>query len=265
MVVVEDPPVGLVRVGADQPRREADRVLEAEHPVHLAAVEHLLAQVRRHVGDGDPRGVHAREAREGGEEPQRPIVRRAADRSPVQVGRRADRAVGADRDAESRAVVEHIHAQRALARTLRRQRHRGVDVAEPGLVGARRHLAHGRPRAVALVVLHLQPGLAEIAAILGQEEHPMRALPPPIQHHLHPGARLGERRGGQERAGGGQGETTRDEHARTPSWPFPATRRADGAAAARYVGRAGRVTRAPRGRRFFPGPSCRFQAARGKR
>ena len=56
----------LVRIDADQLGGKADGVDVAEHAVDLALHQHLLAQVRLHVGDIDLGAVDLGDFAEGG-------------------------------------------------------------------------------------------------------------------------------------------------------------------------------------------------------
>ena len=124
--------------------------------------------------------------------------------APDEIGRRLDRAVRLDRDREGRAVVEHEDADRRIVGLLRRKFDQRVDVAEAHVVGAIGDLRHGRAGAVALVEGDVEAFLLEVAAVLRQEEHSLRPLILPVQHHPDFGLRLC-----RSREAGGEGQSER--------------------------------------------------------
>ncbi len=215
VVAVIDEAELLVRIDAGGLGREADRVDEAEGPVDLAALEHLLAQVRRHVGDRHLGRVDLGQAREGGEELQRAVIGRTADILALEVLRLLDRSVRLHRDGEGRAVEHHVDAdgrRRIGARLAAGERDQRVDVAEAHVIGAGAHRADRRARAIALVDVEFDAGLPEIAVVLREEEPALRPLVAPVQHHLEADrCGLGDGRGGRHEGKKGRGGSATDD------------------------------------------------------
>jgi hypothetical protein len=153
-----------------------------EDAVDLALHQHLLAQVRLHVGDVDLAAVDLGELAQGREQLERAVVGGAAEGLALEILRRLDRAVRLHRHGEGRLVEHHIDRDRRVVRLLGRQLDQRVDIAEPDIVGAVGDQGNGGARTVALIERDLEPLGFEVAAVVSQEEHPLRALILPVQH-----------------------------------------------------------------------------------
>ena len=128
------------------------------------------------------------------EQLERAVIGGAAERLALEILRRLDRAVRLHRHGEGRLVEHHIDRDRRVLGLLGRELDQRVDVAEADVVGAVRDQRYRCARAVALVERDLEPLGFEVAAVLRQEEHPLRALVFPVQHQLELGLRVGGRR-----------------------------------------------------------------------
>ncbi len=134
------------------------------------------------------------------EQLERAVSGSAAERLAFQILRRLDRAVGAHGDGERRLVIHDIDRDRRLLRLGGGKLDQCVDVAEADVIGAARHQRDRRTGPVALVHRHVEAGLFEIAAVLGEEKPALWALVFPVQNHLELGFG-GSRRCGGERHG----------------------------------------------------------------
>jgi hypothetical protein len=137
-----------------------------------------------HAGDLDGRAIDLGGLAESRKEFQRAVVRRTAERFADQILRRLDRTAGLHCNRKGRLVEHDIDRARSIVRLFRRQFDQGVDVAEADVIGAVGDQRHGGARAVALVDGDVEIFGFEIAEVLREEEHPLRALIFPVQNKL---------------------------------------------------------------------------------
>ena len=171
----------LARVLVDLAQAKPDRIDVAGNGVDVAAHQHLLAQARLHVLPVDFLGINAGCFRKGGEQLERRVVNRRAERLAFELLRRGDVLVLHRVDRERRNTIKHEHGFRRVFRMLGREDCQRVDVAEADIVGPACYARDRRARPFALVHLDVEAFGFEISFVLGDEEPRLRALVLPIE------------------------------------------------------------------------------------